>query len=222
YDPATGEFLQLDPKVDDTNEPYLYAGGSPVDHVDPDGEWPKWVDAGARKLKKAGKWVADTAYEYRNEIMLVAAIGAAIGCSVATFGVGAPACVAIAAGATVAFSAATNSYGAATGKQSWGDAGKAVAIDAALSAIVFVPGGATARATAVGCTKAEVRAAGLAANTLSIGVAAGPAAGAVKDRRDKDRRSNNPAAPTPAAPTYSSGGGGSGYGALYGGSYAVK
>jgi len=37
YNPATGQFLSVDPDVATTGEPYGYAGGNPVDNADPDG-----------------------------------------------------------------------------------------------------------------------------------------------------------------------------------------
>ena len=39
YDPATGEFLTVDPDVATTNAPYFYAGDDPVNESDPSGEW---------------------------------------------------------------------------------------------------------------------------------------------------------------------------------------
>jgi uncharacterized protein RhaS with RHS repeats len=37
YDPATGQFLSVDPLVDETGTPYAYAGGDPVKQTDPSG-----------------------------------------------------------------------------------------------------------------------------------------------------------------------------------------
>lgn len=37
YDPATGQFLSVDPLVDETGQPYPYTGDDPVNGVDPDG-----------------------------------------------------------------------------------------------------------------------------------------------------------------------------------------
>jgi RHS repeat-associated protein len=39
YDPATGQFLSIDPAVGQTGEPYSYAGGDPVSASDPEGLW---------------------------------------------------------------------------------------------------------------------------------------------------------------------------------------
>ena len=37
YDPATGQFLSVDPLVDETGQPYAYAGDDPVNGSDPTG-----------------------------------------------------------------------------------------------------------------------------------------------------------------------------------------
>jgi hypothetical protein len=37
YDPTTGQFLSVDPLVDETGEPYVYTGGDPVNGSDPSG-----------------------------------------------------------------------------------------------------------------------------------------------------------------------------------------
>lgn len=37
YDPATGQFLSVDPLVDETGQPYAYTGDDPVNGVDPSG-----------------------------------------------------------------------------------------------------------------------------------------------------------------------------------------
>jgi RHS repeat-associated protein len=39
YDPSTGEFLSVDPAVDQTGQPYQYAGDDPVNSADPLGLW---------------------------------------------------------------------------------------------------------------------------------------------------------------------------------------
>lgn len=38
YDPATGQFLTVDPDVQQTQEPYVYAGDNPTDSSDPGGQ----------------------------------------------------------------------------------------------------------------------------------------------------------------------------------------
>ena len=47
YDPVTGEFLSVDPKVSKTGDPYLYAGGNPTTLSDPSGLDPD-TDVGVR------------------------------------------------------------------------------------------------------------------------------------------------------------------------------
>jgi RHS repeat-associated protein len=38
YDPATGQFLSVDPYLNSTHEPYIYADGNPVTNTDPTGQ----------------------------------------------------------------------------------------------------------------------------------------------------------------------------------------
>ena len=40
YDPATGQFLTVDPLVDETGQSYVYAGDDPVNESDPSGLYP--------------------------------------------------------------------------------------------------------------------------------------------------------------------------------------
>jgi hypothetical protein len=40
YDPQTGQFISLDPRVDQTSQPYDYAADDPIDATDPLGLWP--------------------------------------------------------------------------------------------------------------------------------------------------------------------------------------
>ena len=37
YDPATGQFISVDPLVDETGQPYAYVNGDPVNGLDPNG-----------------------------------------------------------------------------------------------------------------------------------------------------------------------------------------
>ncbi len=39
YDPATGQFLSVDPDVQQTLQAYLYASDDPVNGIDPSGLW---------------------------------------------------------------------------------------------------------------------------------------------------------------------------------------
>jgi len=48
YDPQTGQFLNVDPLVDETGQPYAYTGDDPVNAIDPlgmitCGGWLSWV-----------------------------------------------------------------------------------------------------------------------------------------------------------------------------------
>ena len=47
YDPSTGQFLSVDPLVGITDQPYQYAGGDPVNFIDPLGlSWCSWSPVG--------------------------------------------------------------------------------------------------------------------------------------------------------------------------------
>lgn len=49
YDPATGQFLTVDPAVDQTRQPYAYVGNNPLSRTDPTGlDW----------LQDTGDWLA--------------------------------------------------------------------------------------------------------------------------------------------------------------------
>jgi uncharacterized protein RhaS with RHS repeats len=37
YDPTTGQFMSVDPLVNETQQPYAYTGGDPVNETDPSG-----------------------------------------------------------------------------------------------------------------------------------------------------------------------------------------
>lgn len=37
YDPATGQFISVDPAIDQTEQPYSYSADDPVDNIDPSG-----------------------------------------------------------------------------------------------------------------------------------------------------------------------------------------
>jgi RHS repeat-associated protein len=47
YDPATGQFLTLDPDVATTHQPYVYADDDPENEVDPSGDDPSGDAGGA-------------------------------------------------------------------------------------------------------------------------------------------------------------------------------
>jgi RHS repeat-associated protein len=58
YDPATGQFVSVDPMVNETEQAYAYAGDNPVNDVDPSGlssydpSWlnKAWNDTGGKEL----------------------------------------------------------------------------------------------------------------------------------------------------------------------------
>lgn len=49
YDPSTGQFLTVDPAVDQTRQPYAYTGNNPLTRTDPTG-LDFWEDAGRNFL----------------------------------------------------------------------------------------------------------------------------------------------------------------------------
>jgi RHS repeat-associated protein len=67
YDPQTGQFLSVDPLVDETGEPYGYAGGDPVDGTDPSGLAPcEGDEANCDGLGPGGGNLLDPADQYYN------------------------------------------------------------------------------------------------------------------------------------------------------------
>ena len=42
YDPTTGQFLTVDPMVEETGQAYAYTGDDPVNSVDPTSELPTY------------------------------------------------------------------------------------------------------------------------------------------------------------------------------------
>ena len=92
YDPATGQFLSVDPKLNQSNEPYEYADGDPVSLTDPDGTiWRYWISAGEAEAwgaaleatGKATKIIADNP-EVDDVVSLLAAEVSRVAYSVAT------------------------------------------------------------------------------------------------------------------------------------------
>jgi RHS repeat-associated protein len=62
YDPATGEFLTIDPALATTAQPYQYAGDDPLNAIDPLGLcWPSWAcgaeHAVGHAVQTADNWV---------------------------------------------------------------------------------------------------------------------------------------------------------------------
>ncbi len=69
YDPATGQFLTVDPLVTQTGQPYSYAGDDPVNGSDPNGlSWydPSWVHSAAHSVGNfftdPSRWRAEADY----------------------------------------------------------------------------------------------------------------------------------------------------------------
>jgi RHS repeat-associated protein len=60
YDPATGQFLTIDPAVDTTHDPYLYVAGDPLDGADPTGLFPKLL----KNILKTGLGEAEGTAEF--------------------------------------------------------------------------------------------------------------------------------------------------------------
>ena len=55
YDPQTGQFLSVDPLIDETGQPYAYAGDDPVNLADPSGLKAKCNAACAKKAEAKAK-----------------------------------------------------------------------------------------------------------------------------------------------------------------------
>jgi RHS repeat-associated protein len=60
YDPITGEFVSVDPMVNQTHEPYAYASDDPVNSSDPTGlwKWIGWINAPFPTWQAGENWVA--------------------------------------------------------------------------------------------------------------------------------------------------------------------
>lgn len=58
YNPATGQFLTVDPFVSLTGQPYSYAGDDPLNEVDATGGIPQWLDTWALNNLQGGSWTA--------------------------------------------------------------------------------------------------------------------------------------------------------------------
>jgi hypothetical protein len=84
YDPATGQFLNVDPAVDQTEAPYSYAGDNPVDNADPSGLcWPSWA-CGAERVVGAVAGVA-SGYETVKSFVDCTRSSSVYDCAVANF-----------------------------------------------------------------------------------------------------------------------------------------
>ena len=102
YDPATGQFLSVDPLVDVTGQAFAYTGDNPVNAVDPLGLWgwnpisdatQAWNDTGGKAVHATKVAAVDTGqfvYQHASTLSTIAsglATAAYISCAV-TEGVG--------------------------------------------------------------------------------------------------------------------------------------
>jgi len=71
YDPATGQFLTLDPLVDSTGHPYAYAADNPANNTDPSGRSCDGstfiIGHGCQALSAAAKWALKQAVDGLNQ-----------------------------------------------------------------------------------------------------------------------------------------------------------
>jgi RHS repeat-associated protein len=74
YDPATGQFISVDPIVDETDQPYVYTGGDPVINSDPSG----LTDVPAEGAIEEDELIAATEF-YDQEADQIAEADAALG-----------------------------------------------------------------------------------------------------------------------------------------------
>lgn len=106
YDPATGQFLSLDPLVVVTCQPYAYANNNPLAYTDPTGLFgfsditdavSDAVGGAAEVVRGAVSGAVDQAstflYEHRDGIAAGVAIVGGMGCLLSTGGIGSAICV---------------------------------------------------------------------------------------------------------------------------------
>ncbi|HYN93017.1 MAG TPA: polymorphic toxin-type HINT domain-containing protein [Pilimelia sp.] len=67
YQPDTGGFVSRDSVTyrsgaSNLANRYAYGAGAPLDAIDPDGHWPKWVNKGLRAVSKGVSWAANKAW----------------------------------------------------------------------------------------------------------------------------------------------------------------
>ncbi|WIM95225.1 putative Ig domain-containing protein [Actinoplanes oblitus] len=67
YDPATGQFLTIDPNVDQTLQPYAYAENNPLQNTDPSGQCPLCVSALVGGVIGGVVSGASYAWQHRND-----------------------------------------------------------------------------------------------------------------------------------------------------------
>lgn len=76
YDPATDQFLSIDPDVAQTGQPYIFTNDDPLNTEDPLGLcWPKWACGIEKTITSAAKWVANHPLD---TVIIITAIGSVI------------------------------------------------------------------------------------------------------------------------------------------------
>jgi hypothetical protein len=92
YDPATGQFLSVDPAAALTQAPYSYAGDDPMNQADELGLWPSWGDLNpVSAAQRAWNDTGGKAVSYVHQHQTAFEVGAGVGLGVlaAATGVGA-------------------------------------------------------------------------------------------------------------------------------------
>ena len=78
YDPSTGQFISVDPALSVTGQPYSYAGGNPVNAVDPTGDlaFTDWLKTqtkiGQSTLTISLDWAPATVPTSRKQVHILA------------------------------------------------------------------------------------------------------------------------------------------------------
>ena len=164
YDPGTGQFLTVDPLVQETGQPYAYTGDDPVNGADPLGLW-GWnlISDVTQAAKDTGHFVA----QHKKGIEIGA--GIALGVAAAATGVGA---VVEAAGVASAVAA-----GAGVAEASTGAIVAGVAATAAGSAATYLDSAACAEGNSAACVGRDLGAVGAATGLVATLGSGGLAAG---------------------------------------------
>ncbi len=92
YDPATAQFLTIDPALPTTNEPYAYTEDNPLDHADPTGRgWFSWLwPESTQEWKATANWVLVGGATVLGVAVLITGapiLGATVGTIVAATGI---------------------------------------------------------------------------------------------------------------------------------------
>ncbi|MCU1493585.1 MAG: hypothetical protein JWO62_1349, partial [Acidimicrobiaceae bacterium] len=128
YDPGTGQFLSVDPLVDQTGLPYGYTGGNPVNGVDPlglsilDPSWvhTAWNDTGGvvvHGVKVAATDTGSWVYANASNLSTITSALAALAYATCAVTAGAGCGVGVALSATSTSLAALNTYRACSSNQ---------------------------------------------------------------------------------------------------------